>query len=215
MLDIDWRTLLFQIINFVVLFLVLSRYLFKPLKAKLNERNRVVSETLQNARDRENEAALLRQQREEQLEAVRVQAEEIIQNAQAEATRRSEEMLGEARERMEAMTVQMREDMTRQRDELVAGHYDDILDAVIDLSGNVVQSVTTRRTHDDLVTNFLASIYQMPQDEVEEYRGSMAGRMPTNRADFKGPNRVRCRAATARWCPFGTLRPVVQYVAET
>ena len=54
MLDIDWKTLLFQIINFVVLFLVLSRYLFRPLKAKLSERGRVVAETLQNARDRKS-----------------------------------------------------------------------------------------------------------------------------------------------------------------
>jgi len=73
----------------------------------------------------------------------------------------------------------MREDFHRQRDEIAAQYYDQILDTIVELSANVVQSVTTRHTHDDLVTNYCASIYQLPQTDVDEYRRAMAGRVPT------------------------------------
>jgi F-type H+-transporting ATPase subunit b len=179
MLDLDGATLLFQIINFLVLLWLLNRFLFRPLRQKLGERRTTISDTLQNARDQEVEAAQLRKMWEERQRQAELQAEEILQQAQREAEERRAELLEEARMQMDRLMEDMRSDLERQRDELLAVSYDDILDAIINVSGNVVQSVTTRRTHDDLVTNFAASIFQMPQSEVEEYRQLMAGRVPT------------------------------------
>ncbi|MBC7235396.1 MAG: F0F1 ATP synthase subunit delta [Chloroflexi bacterium] len=179
MLNLDWATLLFQIVNFLVLLWLLNRFLFRPLREKLGERRQTISDTLQNARDQEVEAAQLRQVWEERQRMAELQAEEILQNAQREAEERRAQLLQEARIQLDRLTEEMRSDLERQRNELIVRHYDDILDAIINLSGNVVQSVTTRRTHDDLVTNFAASIYQLPQTEVEEYRRIMAGRVPT------------------------------------
>ena len=179
MLDIDLASLLFQIANFLVLLFLLNRFLFKPLKEKLNERRSVIAQNLQNARDQEADAAQLEARLEERLRTVERQAEETLQIAQQEADQKSAELLEEARIRLDRITEDMRLDIQRQRNELVVGHYDEMLDTIIALSGNVVQSVTTRRTHDDLVTNFCASIYQLPQGDIEEYRRLMTGRVPT------------------------------------
>jgi F-type H+-transporting ATPase subunit b len=174
----DWTALLFQIFNFVILLVALNFFLFRPLRSKLKERSRVIAETLQSARDQEAEAAQLRERWERRWNMIEEQAEEIRQNAQAEAAKIAESILEEARARLDHLTEQMREDLRQHREELVLQHYEGILDTIIDLSGSVVQSVTTRRTHDDLVTNFMASIYQLPQEEVNEYRRLMAGRLP-------------------------------------
>ena len=179
MLDLDWATLLFQIVNFVVLLAILNRFLFRPLRSKLNERGRIISETLQQARDQEAEVAALRSQMEEQLRQMEQQKEELLQAARLEAAQRGEELVQDARERVARLSEEMHSDLDRQRNEIVVRNYDGILDSIISLAGNVVQSVTTRRTHDDLVTNFAASIYQMPQADVQEYRRLMTGRVPT------------------------------------
>jgi vacuolar-type H+-ATPase subunit H len=121
----------------------------------------------------------LRSEWEERMRGIEQQAEEIIYQAQQEALQKGAALLEETRKRLDRLTEEMRSDLRRQRDEVIAQHYDDIMDTVIDLSGNVIQSVTTRRTHDDLVTNFAASIFQMPQAEIEQYRRAMAGRTPT------------------------------------
>ena len=179
MLDLEWTTVLFQIVNFLVLLAILNRLLFRPLGAKLTQRGQMLSETLENAGNQEAEAAQLKSEWEERMRDVDKRAEEVVHTAQVEATQKRSEVLREVREHLDRLTTDMREDLRRQRDELVAQNYDSIVDAVVDLSGNVVQAVTTRRTHDDLVTNFAASIFQMPQPEVEEYRRKMVDRVPT------------------------------------
>ncbi|HHX42761.1 MAG TPA: hypothetical protein GX714_02065 [Chloroflexi bacterium] len=178
MLELDWATLLFQIINFVVLMALLGYFLFRPLRRKLDERGQIIAETLQRARDQEAEAKQLREQWEERMRTVDQQAEEIIHRAQVAANQRAAELLEQTRQRIDRLTEEMRSDLARHRDEIVAQHYDDLLDAIIDVSGSAVRSVTTRRTHDDLVTNFCASIYQMPQEEVDQFRRVMADRVP-------------------------------------
>lgn len=179
MLQLDLTNLLFQIINFAVLVFILNRVLFRPLRKKLSERQRTVSETLQDARDKEADAERLRRELEEHREEIEQEAEEALQEAQAEAAQQSEALFEEARARLDRMTAEMREDILRQRNEIVAENYEEILDTVIALSASVIQSVTTRRTHDDLVTNFCASIYQLPQADVSEYRQLVSGRVPT------------------------------------
>lgn len=179
MLELDWATLLFQILNFVVILVGLNYLIFRPIRRKLDERGTTIADKLDDAREQEAEAAQLRESWQERVRAMDREAEETIQNAQEEADHKAAQILEEARHRLDELTAQMREDLERQRGEIVAQHYEEILDTIVTLSGNVVQSVTTRRTHDDLVTNFCASIYQMAQGDVETYRRVMANRVPT------------------------------------
>lgn len=178
MLDLDWGTLLLQVLNFLALLLILNQLVFKPLRAKLAERGRSLSETLQSAQDQEAEAARLRRDWELRRSQAEREAEEIIQAAEAEAQRRAAQIIQDARVRLDQITAEIREDLVRQRHEILVRHYDRVLDTVIALSANVIRATTTRRAHDDLVTNFCASIYQIPQEQVESYRQAMAGRAP-------------------------------------
>jgi len=178
MLQLDWATLLIQIVNFVVLVALLGFFLFRPLRRKLSERGQIIAETLQQARDQEAQAQQLREEWEGRMRTVQQESEEILRRAQRLAEERTSAMYESARQRIDRLTDEMRADLLRHRDEVVAEHYDEILDAIIDLSGSAVSSVTTRRTHDDLVMNFAASIYQMPQEEVAEFRRVMSERVP-------------------------------------
>ncbi len=178
MLNIDPATLAFQILNFLVLLGILYYFLFRPLRSKLNERSRDLAEALQNARDQEAEAVQLRAEYEQRMHGLREEADDIIARARQEAAQRGAELMEETRRRIDRLTADMREDLTRQRNEVVAQNYEDMLEAIVDLSANIVQSVTTRRTHDDLVQNFAASIYRLPPEEVNAYRRALEGRYP-------------------------------------
>ena len=178
MLELDLATLLFQIVNFLILVVGLRRFLFEPLREKLNERAVVIAESRQNAHDQEVEVVRLREEWEQRREQAEKEAERIRQTARLEAGQEAEQLMEEARVRLDRLIEEMREELDGEQNEIVVQHYDSILDTIIDLSGNVIRSITTRRTHDDLVTNFCASIYQTPQEDVEEYRRLMAGRVP-------------------------------------
>lgn len=178
MLDLDWRTLLFQILNFVVLVIILARLVFRPLKSKLAERRQTIGDALQSAQDQEAEAARLRAHWEERHAQAETHGEEIIRAAQEKARERSAQILNEARHQLDRLTEEMRTDLDHERDEIISMQFEDLLEGVVALSANVIRSVTTRRTHDDLLANFVASILRTPQDEVQEYRTAMVGRSP-------------------------------------
>ena len=135
MLELDAATLIFQIINFLVLLWALSKFLFKPLMGKIGARGQVISDTLQGARDQEAEAARLKAEWEEKLGLLDEQKEDILQAARQEASQRSAELLQEARLRLDRLTEEMRIDLDRQRYELVVRHYDEILDTILAISG--------------------------------------------------------------------------------
>lgn len=179
MLELDWRTLLFQILNFVVLVIILARLVFKPLKSKLAERRQTISDALQSAQDQEAEAARLRAHWEERHAQAEAQGEEIIRAAQETARERSAQILNETRQQLDRLTEEMRIDLDHERDELISLQFEDLLEGVVALAANVIRSVTTRPTHNDLVANFVASILRTPQEQVQEYRTAMTGRAPT------------------------------------
>jgi F-type H+-transporting ATPase subunit b len=178
MLDLDWRTLLLQILNFVALLVILTQLVFKPLRRKLAERGQTISDALQAAQDQEAEAARLRSYWEERRAQAEAHAQEIVHAAQQNAQVRAEQIISDARLELDRITAEMRVDLAHERDEIVSRQYEDILESIMILSGNVIRSVTTRRTHDDLVSNFIAGLLRTPPDQVQEYRAAMAGRVP-------------------------------------
>jgi len=179
MLDLDLLTLVFQIVNFLVLLLGLRWLLFKPLRAKIEERAGELAELRTTARDHEARTAEVQEQWQTRITMAEAEAEQIRQAALRDATDQAEAILEETRKRADHLTVQMSEELRHQHNELVVQQYDELLDTIMDVAGNVVRSVTTRRTHDDLVASLLANLYRTPPEQVDVYRKIMADRIPT------------------------------------
>lgn len=84
--------LLAQVVNFIVLFLILKRFLYKPLLKVLAERKEKISNSLKNAEEIEVKLAQTTKDREERLRETSKEAEEII----AEATKNANQIIAEA-----------------------------------------------------------------------------------------------------------------------
>ena len=97
MLDLDWRTILFQILNFGVIVLILAKLVFKPLRNKLAERGQTISDALQAAQDQEAEAERHRAHWEARRAQAEADGEEIIRAAEERAQERAAQILREAR----------------------------------------------------------------------------------------------------------------------
>ena len=149
MLQLDWATLLIQIVNFVVLVALLGFFLFRPLRRKLSERGQIIAETLQQARDQEAQAQQLREEWEGRMRTVQQESEEILRRAQRLAEERTSAMYESARQRIDRLTDEMRADLLRHRDEVVAEHYDEILDAIDGVA--------------EAGTGFRVAVYESPQ----------------------------------------------------
>ena len=103
MLDFELSTVIFTIINLVVLYFLLKKFLFQRVNRVLEERAALVKKTMDDAQAEKDQASALRQEYEENLSHAHTQAAEILDQAKARGERVYAEYLDKAQ--AEAKTV--------------------------------------------------------------------------------------------------------------
>jgi len=184
MLELDLSTLLFQIVNFLILAVVLGKFLFKPARRLMSQRTAEMKTTLdQAARDR-NEAEALRERLAARLRGAEEEAEKIIRQAREESEQQAWGVLRQAQAQAEALRAEMRAESAQERAQAITANYDEVLDTIIELATLSLQGVATQSVHDDLVTRLVAHIWELGRTDrqrVETYRRMMAERQPVAR----------------------------------
>ncbi len=93
---IDMWTIIFTWGNLLILFLLLKKFLFKPVRKMMLDRENEVKSIYDDAEKSKSDAAELKVEYEEKLKNARDEAEDIIKNATRSATLKSEEIITEA-----------------------------------------------------------------------------------------------------------------------
>lgn len=96
MLALDLN-ILWTFINIIVLFLLLKKFLFKPIAGIMEKREQLIKTSLDNARDKENEALSLRGNYENEIKESKNKAEEIINEARKKAKIEYDRIIDEAK----------------------------------------------------------------------------------------------------------------------
>ena len=95
MISVDIN-LLFNIINLIVLFLLLRKFLIKPVVKVMNKREEIIKTGLENARTKENEASAIKAKYEEQLGNAEDISKRIIADAEKQARAMSDNIIADA-----------------------------------------------------------------------------------------------------------------------
>lgn len=102
-LGIDWKLLIAQIINFAALFLILRKFLYKPILGMLEKRRIKIENSLKNAERLEKEIAEIKEQREKILANAMKKSDEILKEARGLGEQRKTEILEQAKKEIEKM----------------------------------------------------------------------------------------------------------------
>lgn len=129
-LGIDWTALILQMISFVILVIIVAKFIYPPILAmldrqeqKIKNAEKAAAEAQANAEKSEAEsAALLEKSRDEAaeiLEAARVESAEILGQAEKDAAEKADAMVMEARAGIERDVEQARQELRREMVDLV------------------------------------------------------------------------------------------------
>lgn len=99
-MEIEVKQILFQVLNFGVLFFVLAKFLFRPIIGILDARSARIAEGLAAAEKSLREQALLEEKKAEELAKAEKKAAAIIAQARAESKKMGEELLKAAKEQV-------------------------------------------------------------------------------------------------------------------
>ena len=121
MISLD-KSLIVQVVNFVILLLILHRLLYKPFLAKMEERTAAIKASLDEAQAARTEAARQQQENAEQLRAAYAEATAIraaaLKEAADEQRKLVEQATREAKQLVDNARAQTEADIRRAREEL-------------------------------------------------------------------------------------------------
>ncbi len=171
MVNINWSTLLFQIINFLVMVLILTRFFFKPVVRILDERSKKVTSALDEAQRREQEAAEIRTQYEKKLAETQEQVLVMKQQAQEDVDQARQRVLDETRVEIQKMREKTERELGEARHQAVIQHQHELGSLVTTLSGQLVQETGGVPFQKASMEDFVTRLMEMPS---EEYRRALA-----------------------------------------
>lgn len=115
MLRIDIN-LVFTIINLLIFYVLLKRFLFKPVVAIMEKRKALIEEQLANAADTEKEANALKANYEETFKNAETDAAQIVAKAKDNAKTEYERIVSEASERAGKILEEANKNIELQRE---------------------------------------------------------------------------------------------------
>ena len=102
---IDWKLLIAQAVNFAIVLVALTYFLYKPVLSTLEKRRETVAKGVEDAETASRALAQADGEAAKRVKAADTEAEEILQSARASASAAKSEILSEAEERARAISA--------------------------------------------------------------------------------------------------------------
>ena len=150
MIKVD-LSLLWTIINLVVFYLLLKKFLFKPVMGIMEKREQMIADGLKNASDRQEEAETLKKEYESALSGAKEESVKIVENARVEAKRQSDEILADADRRADA-TIET------ERKQALDGVETQIAGLAMQAARKIVDEETRKQGNQAIYDQFLESV---------------------------------------------------------
>ncbi len=156
--SIDLWKIFFMLINLLLIYLILKRFLYKPVKKMFEMREREVAETYQNADATKVEAHQLKERYEEKLSGAKLEAEEIVRSATKRAQLRSESIIGEAKDAAGNMMERAQEQIEAEKKKAVNQIKDEIADIALMAASDLLQKEMDSDDHKKLIDQFIDTV---------------------------------------------------------
>ena len=157
-LNVNFFTALFTLVNTVALFLVLKKFLFKPVMKMIHDRQQEIDDMYTKAGQAKEQAALLRTQYEEKLDAAQAEAERTVKEAVARGQSRQEEIIRQANAQAAAILDKASGDIAQEKKKAINEAKDEISVIALAIAGKVVGRELSGNDQSQLVDSFIEEL---------------------------------------------------------
>lgn len=157
-LNVEPSVIAAQITGFLLLWLVLARFLFRPVLALMRSREEEIKSTYEDAENSRTEAEEFRADYEKRLADIESEARSRIQAAVKEAQDSKNEILADAKSRSDDMLERGRQDLEREREKTLAQLREEVVDISLAAAGKLIGEALDEARHRKLVNDFIDRI---------------------------------------------------------
>ena len=144
--------------NLLILYLMLKKFLYKPVKKVLADRQAAIDSRYDEADKAKSEALQSKAEWEERMAAADEEAAGIVSSAVESANRQSSAILGETKEKADRMMNRARAEADAERRKAEDDIRDRIADVSAAIAGKLLEREISAADHSDLIDSFISEI---------------------------------------------------------
>ncbi len=157
-ISIDVWTCIFMLANLIVLYLLMKKYLFGPVKKMIDDRQKEIDGLYADANQSKADAAELKDQYETRLAEANEEKEEILRNAYRKAQLREEEILREAQDKAAQTMKRADEQIELEKKRALNEIKDDVSTMAVDIASAVLARDIQGKEHSALIDSFIENL---------------------------------------------------------
>ena len=158
LLGVNPWTALFALANFLFLFFMLRKFLFKPVMKMIDDRQKEIDDLYKDAEDAKKDAQAKQQEYDRKLSAAQQTSEQLVREAVARGQSREAEILRQATAQASAMMDKAADDIAREKKKAVNDAKDEISVIALSIAGKVVGRELNDADHARLVDGFIEEL---------------------------------------------------------
>ena len=160
--SIDPAVLLLQIVGFVILYLLLRRFLFGPLLGVMDQREKEIEEGLERGEQAERRLGRIDEERRQVLAEAREEGREHVRQSVREGEQARERMLKDARGDVQQLHERARESLKLEREEAMLELRQQVVDLALLAARQAVLGRLDEEQHRRAIDDFIADL-EKPQ----------------------------------------------------
>ena len=158
LLDPHVGTIIWTLVTFAVVLVVLRATVWRPLLGALDEREKRISDALEEAERARKEAATLVDEHQQKLQAADTEAREIVRLAREAGERVEQEIVSKAREEAQRTTEQARRAIESEKQAAIAELRRETADLAVKAAGALIEANLDDERNRKLVEDLIAGI---------------------------------------------------------
>ncbi len=156
--SVDMWSLIMTWGNLIILYFIVKKLLFKPVKKMLDDREHEVQKTIDDANNSKNEAERLKEEYERHLENAKDEAGEIVKTAQQRAQLRGEDIIREAQQQASMIIKRADEQIEKERVNVLEQTKGEISDLAVMIAERVIKKDLDSASHEKMIEEIIDNL---------------------------------------------------------
>jgi F-type H+-transporting ATPase subunit b len=174
MLDVHVPTIVFQMVNFLVLLVLLTKFLYQPVLRVMKEREEAIAARLRAADERGRQAAAERERLASLERDAEAKAERLLASARAEGQEEGKRLLDEARQEASRLLDEARRTVDEQERAALARVEAQVRETAVRMAASLIRRAAGPSVHRDLLERLLREGIRTNDTEADTVRRALA-----------------------------------------
>jgi len=158
LISINVLTMFFTLVNMILTYLILKKFLFKPVQKMIKDRQDEIDGLFLDAENAKSEAEALKTDYESKLQNARETSAEMIRSAAATANKTGEEIIRSAKADAQALKDKAARDIELERKKALNEMKDDVSAIALSIAEKVVQKEINAQDQQAFIDEFIEKI---------------------------------------------------------